>query len=152
MTVKGRGEDEEIGLPWGIHTLASIYSANVQAGLPDGRWVFAVADPCTWSRWRAAWWVLTGRAYALRWPVAGELEDVLGISRLRRPTGLGPSPGQQAESQGGAPPYDPFLPTGALRWRVLGLNDEQRGGGVVAGSRVLEHEFRHNDARQWRPV
>jgi hypothetical protein len=61
-------------LPCGVHTIASIYHPDVQAGLPDGRYVAAVAEPFTGNRLTAAWWVLTGRAYALRWPRPGDLE------------------------------------------------------------------------------
>lgn len=44
---------------------------NIQAGLPDGRWV--AARPMGWQglclrkRLRAAWMVFTGRWDALRW-------------------------------------------------------------------------------------
>lgn len=64
-------------MPWYIHTLKSIYSPNVSVGLPDGRWVCAVAEPYTAGRLQAAWWVLTGRAYAFAWPKPGDLEDAL---------------------------------------------------------------------------
>jgi hypothetical protein len=47
-------------LPWGVHTIANIYHPDVQAGLPDGRYVAAVAEPFTGNRLTAAWWVLTG--------------------------------------------------------------------------------------------
>jgi len=66
-------------LPWGIHTLARIYpSKNSIAGLPSGRVVRAVCVPYDSPRSRvvAAWWVLTGRAFALWWPKPGELEDL----------------------------------------------------------------------------
>jgi hypothetical protein len=71
-------------IPWGVHTIFSMYAPGVQAGLPDGRWVHAVAEPYTANRLVAAWWVLTGRAYALRWPQAGELEDALREPLPRR--------------------------------------------------------------------
>lgn len=40
------------------------------AGLPDGRYVPARAEPFegNFNRWRAAWLVFTGRADALVWP------------------------------------------------------------------------------------
>ena len=66
----------EINRPWGVHTIRNIYDPNCDAGLPDGRWVAAVAEPYTENRIVAAWWVLTGRAYALIWPKAGDLEDI----------------------------------------------------------------------------
>ena len=63
--------------PWGIHRIGDMYSFGVGAGLPDGRYVRAVAMPYDGNRLRAAWWVLTGRAYAVIWPDAGELEQAL---------------------------------------------------------------------------
>lgn len=72
-----------MSLPWGIHRIGSIYSGNVQAKLPRyhpqqaERWGYAVAEPYTGNRLAAAWWVLTGRAYALKWPEPGELEAAL---------------------------------------------------------------------------
>lgn len=67
--------------PWSVHRLRNIYGPPgmmMQTGLPDGRWVRAVGEPYPGNRLQAAWWVLTGRAYALIWPKAGELEDFLG--------------------------------------------------------------------------
>jgi hypothetical protein len=61
-----------------VFQLKDMYSAHVQAGLPDGRYVTAVAVPFEgglFFRARAAWQVLTGRAYAFQWPMHGELED-----------------------------------------------------------------------------
>ena len=69
--------------PWGVHTISSMYGAGIQAGLPDGRWVAAVAEPYTANRVVAAWWVLTGRAYAMIWPKAGDLERALGAPELK---------------------------------------------------------------------
>lgn len=66
-------------LPWGINTIGSLYHPDAQAGLPDGRWVAAVCEPCPPSireRFRAAWWVFTGRAHAFVWPMAGDLEAI----------------------------------------------------------------------------
>lgn len=60
-----------------IHTIDRIYSPHVQTGLPDGRWVAAVAEPYTGGRLRAAWAVLTGRAYAFAWPEPGDIEAAL---------------------------------------------------------------------------
>lgn len=63
--------------PFGIHAIFSMYSGGVETILPDGRRVRAVLKPYPGNRLRAAWWVLTGRAYALRWPKPGELELAL---------------------------------------------------------------------------
>lgn len=66
-------------IPWGINTIGSLYHPDVQAGLPDGRWVAAVCVPCPPSlreRFRAAWWVFTGRAHAFVWPKPGDLEAI----------------------------------------------------------------------------
>lgn len=70
-------------LHWGVHCIASMYGGRgIQAGLPDGRRVTAVAEPYSANRLVAAWWVLTGKAYAVRWPKPGELEDALNRSTL----------------------------------------------------------------------
>lgn len=71
------------GLPFGVHTIGSIYRHGVQASLPryhpqqPERWGLAVAEPYTGNRLVAAWWVLTGRAHALRWPEPGDLEAAI---------------------------------------------------------------------------
>lgn len=62
--------------PWGVHHISDFYHPDVHAGLPDGRWVAAVAEPYTGNVLVAAWWVLTGRAYAMLWPKAGDLENI----------------------------------------------------------------------------
>lgn len=65
--------------PWGVSALHDIYHPDVGAGLPDGRWVAAVAEryPTNlFERLRAAGWVLTGRADAFIWPKPGDLEDI----------------------------------------------------------------------------
>ena len=68
--------------PFGVHCIGDIYHPGVQASLPGGRWARAVAEPYTANRLRAAWWVLTGRAFALRWPEAGDLEEALRDPRV----------------------------------------------------------------------
>jgi hypothetical protein len=65
--------------PWGIHSIGDIYHPGAHTGTSDGRWVVAVAEPYTAGSLRAAWWVLTGRAFALRWPRPGDLEDALSV-------------------------------------------------------------------------
>jgi hypothetical protein len=65
--------------PWGIQTIGDMYAPGCHAGMPDGRWVAAVGVPyytMGFERLRAAWWVLTGRAHAVIWPEAGDLEDI----------------------------------------------------------------------------
>lgn len=63
-------------LPWGINRIGSPYHPDCHAGLPDGRYVLAVCEPHDMGRFRAAWWVLTGRAYAFLWPRPGDLEAI----------------------------------------------------------------------------
>lgn len=70
--------------PWGVHTIGDMFHPDVQAGLPDGRWVKAVAEPYTAGKLRAAWWVLTGHAYAVQWPKAGDLEKAIGLPPQER--------------------------------------------------------------------
>lgn len=63
---------------WGIHRLADmIGSKNVGAELPDGKWVRGVPLPYSGNRAKAAWAVFTGKAYAVEWPQAGDLEKAL---------------------------------------------------------------------------
>jgi len=71
-------------IPWGVHTIGNIYHESCEAGLPNGSWVKAVAEPYTANRVVAAWWVLTGRAYAFIWPKAGDLERALGVPERKR--------------------------------------------------------------------
>jgi hypothetical protein len=65
--------------PWGVHTISNMFARRdqVSAGLKDGRIVTAVCEPYSANRLQAAWWVLTGRAYAVVWPSPGDLEDAL---------------------------------------------------------------------------
>jgi hypothetical protein len=64
--------------PWGVHTIGNVVgSVDCAAGLPDGRWVRAVPEPYSGNRIVAAWWVLTGRAYALIWPTSEQLANAL---------------------------------------------------------------------------
>lgn len=55
-------------------------SQNCSAGLPDGRWVKAVHEPPPFNRIKAAWAVLTGRAYAIQWPKNGEFEQAMVVN------------------------------------------------------------------------
>lgn len=61
--------------PWGVHTIANMFSSKCSAGLPDGRYVVAVAEPYGFT-WKALWWVLTGKAQAVVWPKPGDLENI----------------------------------------------------------------------------
>lgn len=64
--------------PWGVHTIRDIAgAAHCSTSLPDGRWVRAVPAPYTGNRIQAAWWVLTGRAYAIIWPTAEDLANAI---------------------------------------------------------------------------
>lgn len=73
-------------IPWGINTIGSLYHPDVSAEIQIERqgtiytgWVAAVCEPCPPSireRFRAAWWVFTGRAHAFIWPKAGDLEAI----------------------------------------------------------------------------
>jgi hypothetical protein len=67
--------------PWGVHSIADIYSDGNWSGLKDkdGIYARAVACPYYGNRLVAAWWVLTGRAFALEWPKAGDLENAAGL-------------------------------------------------------------------------
>lgn len=63
---------------WGIHRLQDmIGSKSVGAKMPDGRYVRAVPMPYHGARIKAAWAVLTGKAFAVEWPNAGDLEKAL---------------------------------------------------------------------------
>ncbi len=68
-----------------IHSLYSMIGhPDTQAGLKDGRWVRAVPMPypsTVIERILEAWAVFVGRAYAVRWPKAGDLEDALSPQR-----------------------------------------------------------------------
>jgi hypothetical protein len=84
-------------VPWGVHRLRRIFAdpRSCQAGLPDGRYVTAVAMPYVGTpleRLRVAWWVFTGRAHAILWPEAGELEDLWGGAKANQyHSGMPPS-------------------------------------------------------------
>jgi hypothetical protein len=68
---------QRLNRPWGINTITDMYPSEVFHGLPNGRYVRAVAEHyhCNiFQRIRAAWWVFTGRAQAVVWPEPGDLE------------------------------------------------------------------------------
>lgn len=63
---------------WGIHRLGDmIASKGIMTQTRNGMWVRAVPLPYTGNRLKSAWMVLTGRAYAIQWPEAGDLEIAL---------------------------------------------------------------------------
>ena len=68
-------------LPLEIHQLHHVIAPPyVQSKLSDGSFGYSVLHPYpakTLQRFRAAWWVLTGRAQAIKWPTADELNKVL---------------------------------------------------------------------------
>ncbi len=74
-------KEEMKSLPWGVHRLRSMIGTDdCASAMPDGRWARAVPEPyytAGYERLRATWWVLTGRAHAVVWPKAGELEDAM---------------------------------------------------------------------------
>lgn len=65
-------------MPFFIHSIRGIYSPNVMTQVEGSKYAFAVCEPYTAGRWRAAWWVFTGRAFAFEWPKAGDLEASIG--------------------------------------------------------------------------
>lgn len=82
MTPPGYRNMVDRNLPWSIHTIHSVVGESYTNQQNEyGRWCRAVPVPYQAGlrlRLVAAWWVLTGRAYALRWPKPGELEAALG--------------------------------------------------------------------------
>ena len=81
--------------PFGVHTIFDVMgSPSCQAGLTNGKYVRAVPEPYTANRIVAAWWVLTGRAFAFIWPKSGDLEAALGFPEhksLLRPATKAPA-------------------------------------------------------------
>ncbi|MQU83325.1 hypothetical protein [Sinorhizobium meliloti] len=71
--------------PYGINRVGNMIAPfGVETRTPEGRWVRAVPEPYSSSlreRLRAAWWVSTGKAEAVVWPAAGELEAALREDR-----------------------------------------------------------------------
>jgi hypothetical protein len=78
-------------MPWCVHTLNRVYSEGCMAQVAGTKYAYAVAEPYTAGRLKAAWWVLTGRAYAFEWPRPGDLEEAIGMPlwdrRAFKPTG-----------------------------------------------------------------
>lgn len=66
-------------MPWYIHSIRRIYSPSCMAQVGGSKYAYAVCEPYTAGRLLAAWWVLTGKAYAFEWPKAGDLEDAIEL-------------------------------------------------------------------------
>lgn len=67
-----------------VHRLADLIGDRHTRAQTDRGWARAVPLPFyggLFDRLRDAWLVLTSRAYAVRWPAAGELEQALGVAR-----------------------------------------------------------------------
>ena len=69
-------------MPHCIHRLANMICGDAQQQDNLGAWVRAVPLPYPGGRLRAAWWILTGKAYAVQWPDPGDLERSLGIYKV----------------------------------------------------------------------
>lgn len=80
-------------IPWSVHRVSDIWHDEAWAETDKERGIYAraVAEPYAAGRLRAAWWVLTGRAFALIWPKVGDLETSLHLPFWKRnatsPTG-----------------------------------------------------------------
>jgi hypothetical protein len=61
-----------------VHRIDRMYSKNVACKMSTGRWYYAVAMPYSSGQLRAAWEVLMGRAFAIKWPEPGDIEKALG--------------------------------------------------------------------------
>lgn len=62
----------------GIHRLSDMIGSSDVGASEDGRNYYrAVPLPFYGDRLRAAWFVLTGKAYAVHWPELGEIEKAL---------------------------------------------------------------------------
>lgn len=79
----------DTNIPWGIHRLRDMVGDS-HTSTCDRLGAFVRAVPLPYDgnlreRLIAAWWVLTGRAYATTWPKAGDLERALGIYKAPKP-------------------------------------------------------------------
>lgn len=75
---------------WGIHRLRDMVAPEGISASSDGnRWYRAVPPPYPsnfFQRARAAYFVLTGKAYAVQWPELGDLERAMAPLKPYRPT------------------------------------------------------------------
>lgn len=68
--------------PFYIHTVHDLTARGGATRTPAGFWVRAVASPYPSTlrqRLLAAWWIVTGKAYAIVWPRPGELEAAMNV-------------------------------------------------------------------------
>jgi len=95
-------------LPWGINTIASMIGGpGIQSSRDGLIWSAAVPVPYH-KNWyetiRAAWWVLTGKAEAVIWPKAGELEVRALSARVQEQNRLSAIVSRHLDMVGGFPP------------------------------------------------
>lgn len=68
-------------MTWGVHRLSDMVgSSSVTTPIETYGFVRAVPEPYSaglFGRIRAAWYVLTEKAHAVRWPKPGDLEKAL---------------------------------------------------------------------------
>ena len=68
-------------MPWGVHTIKDVIAPpDMQVQLEEYHWVRSVLSPYPanlFQRARAAWFVFTGQAHAIKWPTPLELSKVL---------------------------------------------------------------------------
>lgn len=64
-----------------IHKISHVYDTSCTTSV-GGREVIAIPEPYTAGRLKAAWAVLTGRAFAFEWPKPGDLEKALHPARI----------------------------------------------------------------------
>ena len=94
--------------PFGIHTVSQMFGGHngPQAGLPNGRYVQAVPEPYRpeglIERLRVAWWVFRGRAHAVIWPEAGDLERIMWGDKMS--AGSGGSATRASDARGRVQP------------------------------------------------
>lgn len=68
----------ETAKPWGVHDIGDVIAPrHTSVELADGKWGRVVPEPYHGNRLHAAWWVLTGKAFALKWPTNEDLNRAL---------------------------------------------------------------------------
>ena len=73
-------------MAWPVHRLKDMIGSRDTHSTAFGfeGYFRAVPSPYRGGRIRAAWAVLTGKAYAVKWPEPGEFEDALGNPGINR--------------------------------------------------------------------